>query len=325
MKRKFQIFISSTYTDLVKERQSCVESVLRAGHIPAGMELFSAGSETQWEIIKRWIDDSDIYILLLGGRYGSIESKSGKSYTELEYNYAVETGKPFFAVVLSDQWLNKKVKSNGKSVIEVTESKKYEDFKKSALTKISRIVNNENEVKLAILESLLDIQNRFELIGWVRGSDFPNVKELVEQIEELSDKNKSLEQDLKIIESTRIDKIGDYTYQDLKEILGGIKVKIPADLHVTKKETELSILSVLFHNSSLFTIGIDNKSDISKMNSFLIHNIFSHLRLYGLAEIVKIPNVTWSRYQTSKIGNKFLAQYTIQRTKEEKTKNKSKK
>jgi len=39
MKKKFQIFISSTYSDLIEERQAAVSAVLKAGHIPAGMEL----------------------------------------------------------------------------------------------------------------------------------------------------------------------------------------------------------------------------------------------------------------------------------------------
>ena len=60
MKKKYQIFISSTFTDLQEERQAAVESILKAGHIPAWMELFSAGNETQLEIIKRWITESDI-------------------------------------------------------------------------------------------------------------------------------------------------------------------------------------------------------------------------------------------------------------------------
>lgn len=47
MKKKFQVFISSTYTDLIEERQVAVESVLNAGHIPAGMELFKSGDRTQ--------------------------------------------------------------------------------------------------------------------------------------------------------------------------------------------------------------------------------------------------------------------------------------
>ena len=83
--KKLQVFISSTYTDLIDERQAAVEAVLDAGHIPAGMELFKAGNDTQLSTIKRWIDESDVYLLILGGRYGSIEEDSGKSYTHLEY------------------------------------------------------------------------------------------------------------------------------------------------------------------------------------------------------------------------------------------------
>src|ERR1044072_4145935 len=99
MKRKFQIFVSSTYEDLKEERQAAVEAILKAGHIPAGMELFTAGSESQLNVIRRWIQDSDIYLLILGGRYGSIEPKSGLSYTEVEFDYARSVDKRFFAVV----------------------------------------------------------------------------------------------------------------------------------------------------------------------------------------------------------------------------------
>jgi hypothetical protein len=81
MESKLQVFISSTYTDLIPERQAAVQSILKAGHIPAGMELFTAGDRSQWEVIQRWIMDADIYMLILGGRYGAIEPDSGLSYT----------------------------------------------------------------------------------------------------------------------------------------------------------------------------------------------------------------------------------------------------
>src|SRR4030095_4041730 len=99
MKKKLQVFISSTYTDMLVERQAVVEAILQAGHIPAGMELFAAGDESQLETIRHWIDDSDVFMLILGGRYGSIEPKSGKSYVESEYDYAVANKKPLFAAV----------------------------------------------------------------------------------------------------------------------------------------------------------------------------------------------------------------------------------
>lgn len=100
MNKKLQVFVSSTYTDLIEERQAAVEAILDAGHIPAGMELFKAGNESQLKTIYKWIDQSDVYMLILGGRYGSIENKTGKSYTQLEYEYALSKGIPVFAVVL---------------------------------------------------------------------------------------------------------------------------------------------------------------------------------------------------------------------------------
>jgi Domain of unknown function (DUF4062) len=62
MKRKLQVFISSTYLDLIEERQAAVSAILKAGHIPAGMELFTAGDKSQLDTINSWIDESDIYI-----------------------------------------------------------------------------------------------------------------------------------------------------------------------------------------------------------------------------------------------------------------------
>lgn len=35
MKKKLQVFVSSTWTDMILERQAAVEAILEAGHIPA--------------------------------------------------------------------------------------------------------------------------------------------------------------------------------------------------------------------------------------------------------------------------------------------------
>ena len=66
LKKKLQVFVSSTYLDLKSERQTAVEAILKSGHIPAGMELFSAGNDSQLDTIRRWIDESDVYMLILG-------------------------------------------------------------------------------------------------------------------------------------------------------------------------------------------------------------------------------------------------------------------
>src|SRR5215211_977736 len=135
-KRKLQVFISSTFADLKEERQAAVEAVLTAGHIPAGMELFAAGDESQMNVIKRWIDESDVYLLILGGRYGSIEPSSQKSYIHLEYDYAVAQQKPLFAVVINEAYLEAKTKQYGFEVLERERQKELEEFRTYVLTKM---------------------------------------------------------------------------------------------------------------------------------------------------------------------------------------------
>src|SRR5690625_3391641 len=98
MQKKLQVFVSSTFEDLKEERQKAVEAILNNNHIPAGMELFKASNESQLDTVKKWIQESDIYMLLLGGRYGSIEPHSGLSYTEVEYDYAIEQNIPVFSL-----------------------------------------------------------------------------------------------------------------------------------------------------------------------------------------------------------------------------------
>ena len=83
MDKRFQVFVSSTYADLKEARQKVIQTLMEMDCIPAGMELFPAADEEQWKFIKRVIDDCDYYILIIGGRYGSLTAE-GISYTEKE-------------------------------------------------------------------------------------------------------------------------------------------------------------------------------------------------------------------------------------------------
>ena len=95
---KYQIFVSSTFEDLENERDQVIKAILEMGHIPVGMEMFSAADEEQWAIIARNIDESDYYIVLLAHRYGSITD--GVSYTRKEYEYAVSMGVPVLGFII---------------------------------------------------------------------------------------------------------------------------------------------------------------------------------------------------------------------------------
>ena len=77
MEKRYQIFISSTFTDLKDERQAVLRAVLELDQMPAGMELFPAADASAWQLIKDVIDSSDYYILVMGGRYGSRKMTRG--------------------------------------------------------------------------------------------------------------------------------------------------------------------------------------------------------------------------------------------------------
>lgn len=195
MKKKLQIFISSTYSDLIEERQAAVSAILKAGHIPAGMELFTSGDESQMETIKRWIDESDVFMLILGGRYGSIEPNSSLSYTELEYDYAVKSGTPFFAVVIEESALEQKVKKQGSSVIETENSEKLKAFRKKVLSRTSAFFKDVQDIRLAVYETISDFLVRHDFTGWVSGNEIPDIQSFTDQINKLRDENKQLSED----------------------------------------------------------------------------------------------------------------------------------
>lgn len=101
MKRHI-VFISSTKTDLEKEREALIKSVIKLDHMPASMEYFPASNTKSWSYIQRVIDDSDYYVLILGARYGSIDKETGLSFTEREYRYARNKKIPTIAFLHAD-------------------------------------------------------------------------------------------------------------------------------------------------------------------------------------------------------------------------------
>ena len=60
MDKRYQVFVSSKYVDLVEERQRVIQTLLEADCIPAGMELFPATDVEQFNL-KRTPSRSELY------------------------------------------------------------------------------------------------------------------------------------------------------------------------------------------------------------------------------------------------------------------------
>jgi hypothetical protein len=95
------IFVSSTFEDLIGARRKVFEAILGLGCRPVGMEGFGAADLPPWEKIKREIDEADCCVTVVAGRYGTLD-ENGVSYTEKEYTYAIEHGKPVLIFLHKD-------------------------------------------------------------------------------------------------------------------------------------------------------------------------------------------------------------------------------
>jgi hypothetical protein len=195
IRKRLQVFVSSTFSDLREERQAAVEAILSAGHIPAGMELFSAGDESQMEVIKQWIDESDVYLLILGGRYGSIDPRSGKSYTQLEYEYALRESKLLFACVIKDAALEARVRKHGMEMLD-KHRKEWDAFRELVQSKIVEFWEDSKDIRIAIANKLGQLSRREDLVGWVRAHQEANLPALSNEIARLSKENADLRSQL---------------------------------------------------------------------------------------------------------------------------------
>lgn len=193
-KRKYQVFISSTFEDLAEERKRLQETILNMNHFPVGMELFSAANDDQWTIISQTIDCSDYYVLIIGYRYGSMADE-GISYTQKEYRYAKDKGIPILAFIRE---------SGGtvpESSVETSPSKRKKLTSFIEEVKTGRLVEwwkTPDDLYTRVMNALYKQFNDTPRPGWVRADTvrFAEVQaELVQQnqrIRELEKENDQL-------------------------------------------------------------------------------------------------------------------------------------
>lgn len=310
MKKKLQVFVSSTYIDLQEEREAAVEAILGSKHIPAGMELFRAGNNSQLVTIKKWIDESDVYMLILGGRYGSIEPESGKSYTQLEYEYALKKDMPIFAVVLKDNFLFAKAAKQGDVVREDVGNTKFEEFKTLVMSKMIKEVEDCKDIKLAIKDSIAELEEEYDLMGWVRATEVEDNSEVLKKNLQLSKenvdltkKNVRLEADLVKLKNQIKLKVDEFSI--IKKKLSKENITVEIDDKGEKKEVEINCLDGFKKFSKDYSLGIDNELGMSEYNKILYFKLAPEYIKLGLLDIKKIKGPI-RLIELSNFGKDFL-------------------
>lgn len=283
MEKKYQIFISSTYEDLIEERRKVQDTILSMYQFPIGMEMFSADDKEQWEIIQETIDSSDYYVLIIGHRYGSVINNgedAGVSYTQKEFRYALKQNIPVLAFLIDDNVavVPKKVDEDSKS------KKKLKAFKEEV--KDGRNVEwwtSKEDLALKVMNSLNKMINKGKRPGWVRANGL-KLEETQAELVEMSRENRRLREENERLRKNVVIRKPDFeiTINDSNSIYGTYK---EISLNSLKKKFGHVEIEE-FKNAGL--AGGMSQKDIDQYNEIITSN---ELLKIGLKEYKEYRNM----------------------------------
>lgn len=312
MQKKFQIFISSTFVDLEEERRAVIEAILDLRHIPIGMEAFQAGNEEQWDYIKKRIDESDYYVVLVAERYGS--EKDGVSYTEMEYDYAQAQKVPVAAFLLAEE-ARKDWRAQKSEYID--NSQKLNAFREKCRKLLCKQWKNKDELARLCSNSINTLIRDFPRDGWIPAKQALS-PDVVNELARLSKENEELREKLKLFGT---DAEADSFIQRLNENIvmhqDGEKISFYRILFALRTEL-LNRLKVIYFNGKnmpLFRyIKIDDTINLRiDINGTAFSDFFNLLLLHDVIKkdqsteiTLQGPVVVDTSYELTEFGKRVV-------------------
>ncbi len=195
------------------------------------MELFPAADEDAWSLIREVIDGCDYYVLILAGKYGSVNPE-GVGFTEMEFDYAVSTGKPIIA------FLHQNPEALPASNIEKTESlqKKLDAFREKAKGKHCKFWSSPEDLGGKVSRGLVQLRKRHPSPGWIPGK-FAATESMLRELQELRAKVAQFELEAVLTVSSPP---GDIETLAQGEDPVSVTIGLKQDAAGTKKETKLT-------------------------------------------------------------------------------------
>ena len=323
MDKRYQVFVSSTFTDLEEERKHVIQTLMEMDCIPAGMELFPAIDEGQWEFIKKVIDDCDYYLLIIGGRYGSV-AEDGLSYTEKEFDYAVSKGLRVVVLVHENPESLPLAKSEKNSELR---EKLAAFIEKASTERLRKTWATAKDLPGLVALSMSKTMKTYPAIGWVRANlissnkDLRTLVDLQKENEQLKNKLESLSS---IHEHTINLNLADFddafvfdcqsTYPRGSHTSGGTRVWSVSmtwkDIfhtispYLTRHYAESSVSSTIAQNAQKISGKGGSSANVSSQD---LKTIGVQLRAYGLIKIEYLKttnasmNTFWSLTESGQI------------------------
>jgi hypothetical protein len=302
----YKVFVSSTYEDLREERAAVEKGLLQIDCLPVGMELFPAADAETWDFIKSQIDDSDYYVVVVAGRYGS-HGPDGISFTEMEYDYAIAQNKPSIGFVHGEP--GSIIASKSESSAEARA--KLKKFVEKVRKKPTRPFRNPHELALEVTTSFNRLKRDRPAIGYVRADaavDFKRYSELLEENSSLKETLSAAQQlspfpaHQKPIQLNIVRSAGGST--DLTEwrpmqtidcsLMQAFKAVAEGALLYADENDVLKHAAMLFLGPETNKILEDNKTVTVGFDPASVRNLRRDLVLYGLIEIAREDRSTYT-------------------------------
>ena len=315
-RRKFSVFISSTYEDLKEERQALIGVALENNFIPIGMEQFHAAPTSQWNVITKMIDECDFYLLVIGGRYGSIDEETGISYTEKEYNYAKTKGLPVLVLIKNSSAITESEKDTGDDKYD--KMRKLDEFREKVKNDKNTVdfFSDINDLKYAASPTFSNAINYVDdNAGWVRYQDVVDV--INEDVErrnkanaELGERQQKMLENMKLMISQFGNRLTDL--ENNKLIIEEIPTVTNKDIFIYCQKEDINKLfqdekeTLIIGNQEKYksVVGQNDVGNISIESAFLL--VYA---AEGNGQIMKIQTIgTPTQVFTS--GKNFMADYS---------------
>jgi hypothetical protein len=198
MDKRYAVFISSTHRDLEVERRTVADALLRSRYIPIAMEQFTAAPDDASMLIRTYLDECDYYVLIVARTYGSTQP-DGISYTEAEYDYAVNCGKPVLAFLYENESNPKNIKTraqielerdSGKVEKDPIKAQRLHDFRKKVeQVRVRDTWSDSYELAFKVQSALDKLVRDHPATGWIRGDALPDsILKIVQSVAEPCDR-----------------------------------------------------------------------------------------------------------------------------------------
>lgn len=293
MDKRYQVFVSSTFQDLTAERQKVMQTLMKMDCIPSGMELFPADDEDQWQYIQSAIDNCDYYLLIIGGRYGSLSSDN-MSYTEKEFRYAKDKGIRIIALLHADPAQISAANSESDPVMR----ERLKAFRAEVST--SRIRDtwiNADDLASKVALGVINAIKKYPAVGWVRGDQTAST-EILSEINELRKANAALQSELDAARTAPAPKVAD---------LAGLDETLQVTLHFNPAVHLYSSSSVKRHYtkttnatwSHIFTFVAPYL--LEQPSDAIVNRRIAHMLAEGMSHEDYSVSIADSEFQTIKI------------------------